>query len=624
LKAVVQEYEGKKAMNQGHFIKALEHFQVAYQLESPILGESHLVCVKLQQTMDAIRRIVEETPQLVHLITTLHHAQGDLQTQLDGARSTSKPITTSTNDTTTTGDDGGSQSGWTPSQILQLKLNYETKCQEQEALQKQLTVLLQEQNHWQIKTEKDQQALLELKSRLLQQQQQLQLETTTATNYLKQEQEHLRQEEDAAALTEQLIASQQLTKDLQVQLVTAEQSLSEVTLSRHNAQTKLNATVVEQNELQARIQQQDLTIRKLQDQLQELQQQHDANSHSAETALTSPSKPGKTVYPGTPLSTFSDLRPSETQRNLALQLHELQTAQTLEKLRSQNSRAVTTIQALSKELTNLESKYRKLFSKYEKTKVLFRQLESKHSTLKDRVRLAEEDKAIVDRHRGGGAAAEDSAAAKPQPTIIKPRDSPPFHAILRSVRLSQYRYKSSLAHYIVRRPYGMDDSGYFNDASANAYQHQANIMDSMTIQLVAVIPLDQSRLYVTPSTGSIVHHRVDGSCVELSVEPLGWVMLNNDLWYSLDALVEEAIIFREHYCQSVLLNAKPILWEQRLLQLIGRRSPSVEQWAYRYGSKAYHHHGPLDHPISWIGVMAMLMLLLAMILGQMYLGEAAV
>ena len=312
------------------------------------------------------------------------------------------------------------------------------------------------------------------------------------------------------------------------------------------------------------------------------------------------------------MSSLSDLRPSETQRNLALQLRELQSAQSMEKLQSQNARAVTTIQALSKELTHLESKYRKLFSKYEKTKLLFRQLESRHTTLRERVRTME----VGEKRQPREIEAVDELMRPPhinQPSIGNNNETP-SSAILRSVRLSQYRYETSFAQYIIRRPYGMDDSGYFDHVSANAYQHQANVKDSQTIHVVAVVPLDQSRLYLSSTTGSIVHRRVDGSCIELTVEPLGWVTLSNNLSYSLDALVEEAQIFREHYCQSIHINAKPVMWEQRVLQRMGRHWKVAEQWAYRYGSHSYYQKGHIDRLRLLLMGMTVLITLLAMVL----------
>jgi len=160
----------------------------------------------------------------------------------------------------------------------------------------------------------------------------------------------------------------------------------------------------------------------------------------------------------------------------------------------------------------------------------------------------------------------------------------------------------------------MDDSGYFDDASANTYQHQADVKKSLTIHVVAVVPWDQSRLYLSSLTGSVVHRRVDGSCIELTVEPLGWVTLSNDLSYSLDALAEEAQIFREHYCQSIHINAKPVMWEQRIMHLVGRHWKVAEHWAYRYGSHSYNRQGHIDRLGLLMMGMTMLIVFLAMVL----------
>jgi len=626
--SVVHEYEGKEALNNGLFSTALNHYRSAWTLESSFLGTTHLVCLQLQKMIDAISRVLEVTPQLTNLLTALQQNNKQLQSQVNSLRET---VTT----TREGADDGsdGECSELQPSIVLQLQKDYQNKCQEHDELSKQLQLLQLEKIEWNTQRDKDHVVRLDLQSQLVELQQNEERMKRRATEPTVSEPTISADadDDDAHPLTQELIASKELSRDLQARLSTAELALTEVTQLRQATQTKLDAALAEHNEMQSNIQQQDFSIRTLNEQLKLLQQQQqqqqqteerqerrqqqqDSTSSIAEnTSLMTPSKATSSIaqhYPGTPVSMLSDLRPSETQRNLAMQLQELQAAQSYEKLKSQNSRAVTTIQALSKELTHLESKYRKLFSKYEKTKMLFRQLDSKNTALKERVRSLEDS---------GGRQARGIPVTPNTPITVHKHQggNVPTSAILRSVRLSQYRYESSLAKFIVRRPYGMDDSGYFDGASTSFYDQQAQVTDSQSIQLVAVVRSDQSRLYLTSSAGSFVHRRGDGSCVELTVEPLGWVMPDNDLMYSLDALVEEAQVFREHYCQSVLLNARPTLWIHRLMKALDRHSSSAELWSYRYCSDTYLQHGPFDKSSLLLGgtVVMVLVLILAMLLG---------
>jgi len=464
-------------------------------------------------------------------------------------------------------------------------------------------------------------------------------------------------QEEVARLTKELQEAQQATGDLESRLKTAEAAAESLNQVRRAAELRLETTLKESKETMSReLETRETTIQELQRQIDKLQatcgdlEEQLQAAQSSKTPAQSPARPVPPASSPGGLSTVSVLttmtaatmeppgthleKAQRLEAQLNDQLQELQQQDTdgtpinVNKLKSQNERAVHTIKALSKELLGFEEKYRKLGTKYEKLRALWGKLEEKNRSLK------EQNAELQRGHPAtGGTKTKDGSATKTRSsatasssssTRIVSAERPFTESLYKSVVHSLFTYESAVGKYWLRRPLldndehlSEEEHRYFGDIPVCApsvdYVSRASVSEPSSLDVVAVIGLDHSRLYLSSSQEQgvtrVTHRKPDGSWKDLGTldaqsAPLGWVSFQSDqskqmLHYSLDEIVEEALIYREHYCQAVAVNA-----DQRGQKLFLKlfcmfaqwaNSSRLESWLYHYRSRS----SSLGKRLSW-------------------------
>lgn len=629
--SVQDQHAGELAFRQGRFQQALDHYKATMAVEQQFLGEEHSIVQKTIHPLIVSVQKVCETP-LEQTISSLQMSNKLLQEQLAAIQGVVAVTETKQEDTR----------GDTNKFDLQSELNHTEE--EVTELKNQLQKIQVEKQEWQRQELETKLRLDDINSKLDLKSSQLEEESKRRTELqqtlervesqlkdLKRLKEELHQDlkreldvqvklveklqqqvdskeaqiqeyqaqqasfpvEDIQKVTRELQEAHQANAEFHKRLLAAETAATSLNEIRRKAQDKLQDALTQQVILKAELEERDDTISKLQDRVKELEE---SNHHEIETPVGSPSRiRSHSISPGG-VSTASSVEPSDTQRQVEAQLRELQTDS---RLKSQNERAVKTIQALSKELIGMEEKYRKLGAKHEKLRQLFSKLEQKNRSLKEQnVQIlkssAVRKPALGDSMNRPVPSVEPTSNRSEVSTVIETTKLP--EELLKSLRLSKSYYKSSLAEYYVRRPHVEEPSPQelrlFGDTSICTTNYVGDIQNPHTLETVAVIGFDHSRLYFIGT--QMIHRRMDGSwtTLESNHEPLGWISYEDSkgqtLYYSLDAIVEEAQIYREHYCQSVSLNAssRGFNMETKLLRWLANQSPVLETLAYSCGSMA--------------------------------------
>ena len=128
-------------------------------------------------------------------------------------------------------------------------------------------------------------------------------------------------------------------------------------------------------------------------------------------------------------------------------------------------------------------------------------------------------------------------------------------------------YKNDLGTFIVRRPYGMETFPRLfqavNAMPMEHYRRRAHVSDLTTIEIAVEIAADRS-LFLLHGTAGIQYFNDNGN--NLSVpnvdeldRPLGIINYidadANEKDYSLDEILEQALLVREQYCSAMMSTA---------------------------------------------------------------------
>lgn len=150
-----------------------------------------------------------------------------------------------------------------------------------------------------------------------------------------------------------------------------------------------------------------------------------------------------------------------------------------------------------------------------------------------------------------------------------------------------HEFSSDLANYIVRRPYGIitEPVGLFEhcrppNEKPDAYQRRAHVSNKMTIEVAAIVKADKTPLLVfgnagiryqtNPSSRNVPPNWKHVEDVDAEDRPLGHVTYidgqANEKEYSLDEILEEALLVREQYCGTLTSTALALPDPQQLQQ----------------------------------------------------------
>eukprot|EP00934_Nitzschia_sp_Nitz4_P003123 Nitzschia sp. Nitz4//scaffold151_size53849//30850//34131//NITZ4_006724-RA/size53849-processed-gene-0.73-mRNA-1//-1//CDS//3329537147//3113//frame0 len=235
-------------------------------------------------------------------------------------------------------------------------------------------------------------------------------------------------------------------------------------------------------------------------------------------------------------------------------------------LERSNKEKAQKIASLTNELASWEETHDKLRVKHDKLKRLFKRLEVMNRSLKEQNKhLMLSIHCNVDRSKSQNRGSASDANLVYVPFSAK---SAPITPELRQcVKVAPSKFTTNLAEYAIRKPFNEENEELFSRPdllmTPNAYAVEAHVSIPSSIDVAATISHDNSLLYLSGQDG-VRHKPVDGQWVDLGnanarTEPLGFVSFNKDGMqseYSLDAVLEEAIVFRQQYCEKLLDNAK--------------------------------------------------------------------
>lgn len=233
-------------------------------------------------------------------------------------------------------------------------------------------------------------------------------------------------------------------------------------------------------------------------------------------------------------------------------------------LETEKAEVEESLQKLQSEFTRVKSKNQRLESDLKKLKVVLQQLHpKKRGSSIDEVSLV--------------------ASSSADTTDSQLTDQAVRWDLRRSLALTPWKFHSIHADYSIRRPLtGQNQSTTKEEreifsageplVSSQAYLQGAHVNNSLTLDVVARVAADGSSVYVL-GNGQVYHRFADGSWgvrgrstldIDLD-EPLGWISSvggkngHDQISYSLDAIVEEAQIFRHQYSQMVLYQAAHLI-----------------------------------------------------------------
>jgi hypothetical protein len=172
-----------------------------------------------------------------------------------------------------------------------------------------------------------------------------------------------------------------------------------------------------------------------------------------------------------------------------------------------------------------------------------------------------------------------------------------LHTFREAALCVPYEYTTKNATFYIRRPYGVDTvPEIFRVLSPHTtdkeYKRRSRVSSSETIQVAIVVSADNSLMLLHGSAG--VRYKTDPSdvlCddwvdvpdVGLMDVPLGYVNIehheignqNSIEYYSLDEILEEAMLVREQYCSTILNVALEIDQHRSLAKAKSQIPPSL-------------------------------------------------
>jgi len=133
--------------------------------------------------------------------------------------------------------------------------------------------------------------------------------------------------------------------------------------------------------------------------------------------------------------------------------------------------------------------------------------------------------------------------------------------IRRRIRRHRFTFHSPSGKFIMRRP-SIDGDKWGNNVEAPvSKKYKANLVCPETIDVMVQIRYDRSMLLL--SSDSVVQHRANGGewknlgPIDQRDIPFGWIRYakrgaRHNSNYSLDEILEEAVVFRSRYCDSIV------------------------------------------------------------------------
>lgn len=130
-----------------------------------------------------------------------------------------------------------------------------------------------------------------------------------------------------------------------------------------------------------------------------------------------------------------------------------------------------------------------------------------------------------------------------------------------------FEYASEFGNFVVRRPYGMETADkmfqFCKGMPLQEYRRKAHISDLTTLEVAVEITADQS-LLLLHGTAGIRYFNKNGNKKDIpNVDeldrPLGTISYidaqANEKDYSLDEILEQALLVREQYCSTMMSTA---------------------------------------------------------------------
>ncbi len=135
-----------------------------------------------------------------------------------------------------------------------------------------------------------------------------------------------------------------------------------------------------------------------------------------------------------------------------------------------------------------------------------------------------------------------------------------FHLFREATMCVPFEYATKLATFYIRRPYGAvtvpEMFRALSPVTDEEYEKNSQVSSSKTIQVAISVSADNSMMLLYGSSGvrynkSSSNDWVDVPDVGIMDNPLGYVNKEN-LEYSLDEILEEAMFVREQYCSTIM------------------------------------------------------------------------
>lgn len=180
--------------------------------------------------------------------------------------------------------------------------------------------------------------------------------------------------------------------------------------------------------------------------------------------------------------------------------------------------------------------------------------------------------ARLQQHQPGGDGRSPAVPPNESPEATERRLIRKFREAAKYV---SFEFSSDLAVYFVRRPYGIPTNpGLFAHCKPpqepeDAYARKAHVSDKTTVEVAAITKADRTPLLVFGAAG--IRYQINASSknvppdfkhvadVDALDRPLGHVTYidgqANEKEYSLDEVLEEALLVREQYCGTLTSTA---------------------------------------------------------------------
>jgi hypothetical protein len=201
----------------------------------------------------------------------------------------------------------------------------------------------------------------------------------------------------------------------------------------------------------------------------------------------------------------------------------------------------------------------------------------------------------------------DAAAARGRSMALQEEEAALEESLLvEAAKIISHSYESALADHVIRPPLTTTDSksfwGKWNRLlsglamAQDVYAQCIHPEEPATWEIMARIKCDGSLLYLRDDANVMIYNTIDKEWsdygnIDRRDAPLGWVVSNKGQDYSLDEVLEEAMIYRQQYCRKLVR-------ELQLLQLPDWQRVLVDVKAKCVDSKVAHAFWLLAIPLA--------------------------